>query len=298
MTNVLVLGGTRFFGKNLVELLLKEQIEVTLLTRGQTEDEFGDQVKRLVVDREDAVALEKAIGDQQYDVVYDNICFTPQQAREAVAIFKHKAKRYILTSSLSVYDFGKGVLHEQDVDTHHYTIDKDPEAKLSYGEGKRQAEAVFFQQADFPVAAVRFPIVLGPNDYTKRLHFHIERVLSGKVIGISNIEAQMNFIHEQEAAEFLFWLGISSDLTGPVNARSDGEVSLRELIQWIEQGTGQQAIIQSETDEDAQSPFGVPDSWIMDTSKAKQAGFTFYVLSEWMPELIKHITLAMKQQSL
>ncbi|ODP30160.1 2'-hydroxyisoflavone reductase [Paenibacillus nuruki] len=289
MTNVLVLGGTRFFGKNLVELLLKEQIKVTLLTRGKTEDEFGDQVQRLVVDREDAVALEKAIGDQQYDVVYDNICFTPQQAREAVSIFQNKAKRYILTSSLSVYDFGTGICHESDVDTHHYTIDADPEAELSYGEGKRQAEAVFFQQADFPVAAVRFPIVLGPNDYTKRLHFHVERVLSGKVIGISNLEAQMNFIHEQEAAEFLFWLGISSELTGPVNARSDGEVSLRELVEWIEQGTEQQAIIQSETDDEAQSPFGVPDSWIMDTSKAKQDGFQFYVLSEWMPALIKQM---------
>ncbi len=289
MTNVLVLGGTRFFGKNLVELLLKEQIKVTLLTRGKTEDEFGDQVQRLVVDREDAVALEKAIGDQQYDVVYDNICFTPQQAREAVSIFQNKTKRYILTSSLSVYDFGTGICHESDVDTHHYTIDADPEAELSYGEGKRQAEAVFFQQADFPVAAVRFPIVLGPNDYTKRLHFHVERVLSGKVIGISNLEAQMNFIHEQEAAEFLFWLGISSELTGPVNARSDGEVSLRELVEWIEQGTEQQAIIQSETDDEAQSPFGVPDSWIMDTSKAKQDGFQFYVLSEWMPALIKQM---------
>lgn len=289
MTNVLVLGGTRFFGKNLVELLLKEQIKVTLLTRGKTEDEFGDQVQRLVVDREDAVALEKAIGDQQYDVVYDNICFTPQQAREAVSIFQNKTKRYILTSSLSVYDFGTAICHESDVDTHHYTIDADPEAELSYGEGKRQAEAVFFQQADFPVAAVRFPIVLGPNDYTKRLDFHVERVLSGKVIGISNLEAQMNFIHEQEAAEFLFWLGISSELTGPVNARSDGEVSLRELVEWIEQGTEQQAIIQSETDDEAQSPFGVPDSWIMDTSKAKQDGFQFYVLSEWMPALIKQM---------
>ncbi len=289
MTNVLVLGGTRFFGKNLVELLLKEQIKVTLLTRGKTEDEFGDQVQRLVVDREDAVALEKAIGDQQYDVVYDNICFTPQQAREAVSIFQNKAKRYILTSSLSVYDFGTAICHESDVDTHHYTIDADPEAELSYGEGKRQAEAVFFQQADFPVAAVRFPIVLGPNDYTKRLHFHVERVLSGKVIGISNLEAQMNFIHEQEAAEFLFWLGISSELIGSVNARSDGEVRLRELVQWIEQGTEQQAIIQSETDDEAQSPFGVPDSWIMDTSKAKQDGFQFYVLSEWMPALIKQM---------
>ncbi|EKN66902.1 hypothetical protein BABA_13477 [Neobacillus bataviensis LMG 21833] len=35
---------------------------------------------------------------------------------------------------------------------------------FTYAEGKRQAEAVLFQQATFPVVAVRFPIVMGVDD--------------------------------------------------------------------------------------------------------------------------------------
>ena len=40
---VLVLGGTRFFGKHLVEALLQAGHDVTIATRGITEDSFGMQ---------------------------------------------------------------------------------------------------------------------------------------------------------------------------------------------------------------------------------------------------------------
>ncbi|ANF96711.1 NAD-dependent epimerase/dehydratase family protein [Paenibacillus bovis] len=289
MKNVLVIGGTRFFGKDLVEFLLDKGVQVTLLTRGQTEDSFGDRVQRLTADRTDVHALKQAIGSRTFDVVYDNICYQAREAIEACSVFSGHVGRYIVTSSLSVYEFGEQALLEEQVDTFHHPINSNPEAKLDYAEGKRQVEAVFFQQADFPVAAVRFPIVLGPHDYTKRLHFHVGRVQRSEVIGLSNLSARMNFIHEQEAAEFLYWLGLSSELTGPVNARSDGEITLLELITLIEQETGCKAIVRSQTEESEQSPFGVPSSWIMDTSKAYRAGFRFRELSEWLPVLISRI---------
>ncbi|WP_046214445.1 NAD-dependent epimerase/dehydratase family protein [Paenibacillus wulumuqiensis] len=287
MQNVLVIGGTRFFGRDLVELLLDKGINVTLLTRGKTEDSFGDRVQRLIADRTDMQALQQAVGSRTFDIVYDNICYNAQEAIDACAVFSGKVGRYIVTSSLSVYDFGEQVLHEEQVDTYHHPFD--PQAKPDYAEGKRQVEAVFFQQANFPAAAVRFPIVLGPNDYTKRLHFHVGRVQRGEVIGIPNPAARMNFIHEQEAAEFLYWLGLSSELTGPVNARSDGEMTLLEMMTLIEQETGVKAIVRSKTEESEQSPFGVPSSWIMDTSKAYKAGFRFRQLSEWFPLLVSQI---------
>ncbi len=294
MAKVLVIGGTRFFGKNLVELLLHRGHEVTLLTRGQTNDPFGDQIQRLVADRTDEAALGKAIGHAHYDVVYDNICYTPQEALAACRVFSGKTERYIATSSLSVYSFGRDLLKEQDVDTKHMLINHDPEAKFDYAEGKRQVEAVFLQQTDFAAAAVRFPIVLGPNDYTKRLHFHVGRVLRGETIVIPNPDAKMNFIHEEEAARFLYWLGLDSELTGPVNARSDEEITLVALMNEIERQTGCRAVVKSKGDESDQSPFGVPDSWVMDTSLALHDGFRFYRLSEWLPELISYVAAAEK----
>lgn len=123
MRNVLVLGGTRFFGKRLVEKLIHDgDSAVTILTRGVTADDFGDHVTRLAVDRTDEEALARAAGGGVWDVVYDNICYSPDEAAAAVRIFAGRTKKYILTSSLSVYDPQPEALTEADFDPEHYTL--------------------------------------------------------------------------------------------------------------------------------------------------------------------------------
>lgn len=264
MKKVLVLGGTRFFGKRLVELLLQDSdSQVTILTRGVTEDDFGDRVTRLAADRTDETALAQAAGDQVWDVIYDNICFSPDEAAAAVRIFAGRVKKYILTSSLSVYDPQPEALTEADFDPAHYPLKLGGKADFSYQEGKRLAEAVLLQTADFPAAAVRFPIVLGTDDYTRRLHFHIEHVLDGQPIGIPNPQADISFIRSDEAAGFLHWLGTST-LTGPVNACSDGTLTIGGVITAIEAATGKPAVVRPET-ADADSSHSAlknPGSWI------------------------------------
>ncbi|WP_025685423.1 NAD(P)H-binding protein [Paenibacillus maysiensis] len=289
MRKILVLGGTRFFGKRLVERLLEDsENNVTILTRGQTSDSFGERVQRIIADRNDAEALAEAVGEQVWDVVYDNICFSPDEAREACRIFDAKAKRYILTSSLSVYDPSPEVLTESVFDPQAYLVCKGGKDDFTYQEAKRQAEAVFMQQATFPVAAVRFPIVLGTDDYTRRLHFHIEHVRDGIEIGIPNPAARISFIRSDQAADFLLWLG-HSHLTGPVNACSDGTVRIGDVISTIEQVTGKQAVIQEKTVDEHMSPFGITQSWYMDTTKARSEGYSFLSLTEWLPELISDL---------
>jgi nucleoside-diphosphate-sugar epimerase len=141
------------------------------------------------------------------------------------------------------------------------------------------------QQATFPIAAVRFPIVLGTDDYTKRLRFHIEHVREREPIRIPNPAAHISFIRSDEVADFLFWLG-HSRLTGPVNACSDGSVSIADIISVIEKVTGKQAVIREEAADEHMSPFGIEQSWHMDTTKARSEGYLFLSLAEWLPELV------------
>lgn len=146
------------------------------------------------------------------------------------------------------------------------------------------------------MAAVRFPIVLGTDDYTRRLHFHIEHVLAGRPIGIPNPQAEISFIRSDEAAAFLHWLGREgSAVTGPVNACSDGTLPIGSVISIIEQITGRTAVVQNEAAEADQSPFGIGASWFMDTAKARSAGFSFLSLSEWFPELVSSLTRTLRQ---
>ncbi|MGJ7911693.1 NAD-dependent epimerase/dehydratase family protein [Neobacillus sp. LXY-1] len=286
---VLILGGTRFFGKKLVEQFVQEKADITIVTRGNTPDLFGNTVKHLKADRTDLAALKNALGSSAYDVVYDNICYGPKEEEEAVTLFTGRTSKYILTSSLSVYDFGGPAKKEMDFDPYAFNISVPFPTHYDYAEGKRLAESVLFQKASFPCTAVRFPIVLGHDDYTRRLHFHIEQIQKGVPLVIPNTDAKISFIHSDEAAAFLYFLG-HSDLEGPINASSNGVYSLSQLVGLIERVVGKKARIESETDANDMSPFGIPETWVMDTTKARNGGFSFSHLDSWLPGLIEEIT--------
>lgn len=285
---ILVFGGTRFFGKKLVERLVSVGHDVTIGTRGKTKDDFGDSVKHVVLNRESRDALFQ-LAKEEWDVIYDNICFSPREALYAVDAFKGKVKRYIYTSSLSVYTQKGHGLVEDDFNPKQYEIVIGDKEDFDYGEGKRLAEAVFFQKASFPVVAVRFPIVLGLDDYTKRLHFHLEHMKNHEEIGISNGQAEISFINSDEAARFLEWVGVDSDVTGPINATSNGTYSLNAFIKMIESKTGEVALVEEVTDDVDDSPFSIEKTYYLDNTKATKAGFEFDDLREWLPALVKDI---------
>lgn len=282
---ILVFGGTRFFGKKLVTRLLADGHDVTIATRGKATDDFGDAVKRVKMNRESREAL-FCLAQENWDVVYDNICFSPQDALYSIAAFRDKVGKYVYTSSLSVYRMRDRALVEADFDPFHYELVTGSREDFDYGEGKRLAEAVFFQKANFPVVAVRFPIVLGEDDYTGRLEFHIDHVQAGEEIGMPNEEAEMGFISSDEAADFLCWVGTKSDIVGPINATSDSVYRLSELMGLIEDATGKTAIVEEITEDNDDSPFGVEKTYYLDNAKAKEAGFAFQDLHEWLPKLI------------
>lgn len=288
MKKILVLGGTRFFGKKLVEQLLKQNHQVTIVTRGVSSNPFGDQVEHLQVDRQDKAAFKTAVAGRTFDIVYDNICYSPNEAKAFCDIFNGSIGKLVFTSTLSTYEANGKPHAEGDFDPYHYEIVMGDTADFTYGEGKRLAEAVFYEHAKFPVAAVRFPIVMGEEDYTRRLHFHIERIVNNEPIGFVNMDAEMSFIQASEAADFLAWVGLN-DVEGPINATANGRISLKQLIELIEQKTGERAKIALLGTDEIRSPYAIPATWYMITEKAQQAGFVFSELVDWLPTLVEVI---------
>ena len=288
MKKVLVLGGTRFFGRKLVELLLADGHDVTIVTRGRLANPFGDKVKHLIVDRRDTEAFSKAVEGEYYDIVYDNICYSPHEAKAFCDIFNGKMGKLVFTSTLSTYAADGNAKSEADFDPYTYSIQMGDTEAFTYSEGKRQAEAVFFKYATSPVVAVRFPIVMGIDDYTKRLHFHVKHVVNEEAIGFLNMDAEMSFILAEEAGQFLKWAGLT-DVEGPFNATAQGTVSLKDLMALVEKATSKQAKIVLVENDEIRSPYAVPASWYMTTEKAEQAGFVFSKLNDWLPGLIGEI---------
>lgn len=287
MKSALILGGTQFFGKNLVQILLENEVKVTIATRGKTPDPFGDQVERLVISREDRASLEKAFQGQNWDIVYDQTCYSSQEALDTLEILDGKIGKYIFTSSQAVYEFGN-MRKESEFDP--YTFQpllknrSEYPGILGYQEAKRAAEAILFQQAKVPVVAVRFPLVVGKDDYTNRLKFHVDKVLQEEPLGIPDPSLRFGFIDSREAARFLYEVGKSS-FDGPINPASKGDISLGELVAKIEKASGKKAILSEDTN---LSPYAFGGAFSIDTQLATSLGFHFQPLDELLDELVQY----------
>ncbi|RFU61188.1 NAD-dependent epimerase/dehydratase family protein [Bacillus sp. V59.32b] len=285
---VLVLGGTRFFGKRLVESLIEKGADVTIGTRGKTADPFGIHVNRLELDRFNRDSLKAAAGSDEWDIVYDQIGYSPGDAKNACEVFKDRVGHYVFTSSQSVYKMSETILDEADFNPYSYPVSTGDRNQFTYDEGKRLAEAFFYQKSPFPVTAVRFPIVLGVDDYTERLLFHVRKVKEGQEIGLSNCKSSISFISSEEAAAFLAFAG-ENPFNSPVNACSNGSIELKELMALIEEKTGNTAIVTENITEDNESPYNLPTSWVIANDQAKKAGFQFKELKDWLPVLIAEL---------
>lgn len=297
MGKALVLGGTRFFGVQLVESLLKQGFDVTIASRGNVGDPFGDKVSRVKVDRLDVGDMQKNFVDTKWDIVFDQICYSSQEAIDSIDVFTGKTKKYVFTSSKSVYEpasEGKGFT-EEDFNPFEYKLNVGPKESFSYGEGKRQAEAAFFQRASFSVVAVRFPIVVGINDYTERLNYYIRKVRDQEDVHFVNLEAAMDFISEEEAGEFLAWVGQSA-FEGPINATSNGNVEMGELLEYIEEKAGKSAKVVATIEEESDSPYNISATWLISNEKAKSIGYEFRELKEYLPELISDALAKMNEK--
>lgn len=129
---------------------------------------------------------------------------------------------------------------------------------------------------------VRFPFVLGKDDYTKRLYFYVEHVLGGKPMSIDNIDCPMGFILSREAGAFLAFLA-GNPLAGPVNASSEGVLPLREMIAYVEQKSGKTAVLDPQGDP---APYNGTPPYSLSLCKAKDAGFAFTDIHEWIYGLL------------
>ena len=98
----LVIGGNRFFGRRLVDLLLDQKIEVTVLNRGSRVDRR--KCEFLKCDRTNKDQLLNVTQNRSWDIIFDQVCYDFKDSEIVKSVLLPKTQRYILISSQSVYD--------------------------------------------------------------------------------------------------------------------------------------------------------------------------------------------------
>jgi nucleoside-diphosphate-sugar epimerase len=180
----LVLGGSRFIGRRLVEMLLQAGHRVTLMNRGRRMDPFGARVSRIKGDRSHPEDLARAAHAGR-DAIFDFLCYDAAGARMAIEAFEGRTARYVMISTGSVYwctgDFPCPV-PEEDFDRLGDFEERPGSIEYAYGYGKRKAEEALFaahRRGSLPVTACRLPIVGGVMDPTLRYISYFYRIDDG-----------------------------------------------------------------------------------------------------------------------
>lgn len=280
---ILVLGGTRFFGIHMVNDLIEKGHEVTIATRGNTPDFFGDSVTRIRFERTDEDSIKAVIAGTHYDVIIDKIAYCSNDIRKIME--SADCEKYIYMSSTAVYNPLHPDTVEEDFDGMSGELIWCDRKDYPYDVIKRHAEYALWQK--YPEKnwiAVRYPFVTGKDDYTTRLYFYVEHVMKQLPMKIDNLDSQMSFIRSDEAGEFLSFL-VDKDFKGAVNGSSKGTVSIREILDYLKNETGLDAII---SDDGEPAPYNGEPEYSINTSKAESLGYKFTDLKDWIYDLLDY----------
>lgn len=280
---ILVIGGTRFFGIHMVEELLKAGHEVTIATRGLAADSYGDRVKRIIIERTNEESMKNAFRESHFDVVIDKIAYCSNDIKYAVENIS--CDKYIYMSSTSVYNPKHINTLENDFDGNSDNFVWCDRMSFPYEEIKRQAEYALWQvYPDKNWIAVRYPFAIGKDDYTKRLLFYVEHTIKSIPMNIDNLDYQMGYIRSDEAGNFMAFL-VDKDVNGAINGSAEGTMSLREIIDYVENKTGAKAIISKEGDD---APYNGEPEYSINVDKATTLGFRFSELQDWIYDLLDY----------
>jgi 2'-hydroxyisoflavone reductase len=212
---ILVLGGTVFVGRTVVEDALARGHEVTLFHRGATGAELFPGVERVLGDRDGGLG---ALAGRSFDAVLDTSGYVPRvvaQACEALA----DAGRYCFVSSVSAY--AEDATH---FDEETGPVDAEPDSEdvqAHYGALKAACERVVREAFGERALIVRPGLIVGPHDPTDRFTYWVRRFdRGGTILAPAPPERQVQFIDVRDVAEWVV-RALEDGVSGTYNATGD-----------------------------------------------------------------------------
>ena len=309
MRRILIIGGNRFMGYQLVWRLLAAGERVTTLNRGRRADPFENRIERLLADRRTS-AFAEALQGRDFDAVVDFAAFDAADAEGVVAALQDRAGHYVFISSGAVYMALEGVSHpcSKPMPEAAYAgkvlpapDEQEDYPSWRYGTGKRAAEDALmaaWTSVRFPVTCVRLPSVVGELDPDRRIESYVWRILDGgpvllpdggqntashvysgsvvrAIAGILGRESTFGKafnLSQDECPTLRALVAMLADLLGaPDHARSIGRDVLREA------GLAPRTI----------SPFsGSWVSWLDPTRAKEELGFRHEPLTQYLDKIV------------
>ncbi|MBP3617309.1 MAG: NAD-dependent epimerase/dehydratase family protein [Lachnospiraceae bacterium] len=227
---VLVLGGSYFVGRKLVEYLAAQGYAVTVLNRG-TKSLSVKGVQQICCDRNDGEGMKAALAEKKFDYVIDvswqdvswveNLCN---------ALSFDTVKKLVFISSSAVYDVEHLQIPFAEADAlaenKYWTF---------YGKGKIDAEnfySEFLRNKKTELVILRPPYIYGEYNYAQRESLIFRQLMEGKPVVIPASNPKLQFIDTEDLAAITDCL-LQTD-TGKVAVFNVGNRDAVTSREWVE----------------------------------------------------------------
>jgi 2'-hydroxyisoflavone reductase len=226
---LLLIGGTRFVGRHLVESALARGHEITLFNRGRSGKDLFE-VEQIFGDRDGET---DKIAGRKWDAVIDTCGYVPRIVEQSAFILEDSVDTYCFISTISVYKDGlTGPVAEDGELGRFEEVPKDEEITgASYGPYKVLCEeAVKNICGPEKSLLIRPGLIVGPHDTTDRFTYWIDRFgRDGQVLVPDRAQQPIQFVDVRDLAEFTIRQveGKASgavNVTGPAHPLNMGEV--------------------------------------------------------------------------
>ena len=297
----LILGGTKFLGRYLVDAALAANHEVTLFNRGKTNPTLFPNIETLIGDREQDI---ERLSGREWDEVIDVAGYVPRIVRLSAEALKRSVKKYVFISSISVYpDFKKVGINEDDPVGKLEDETVEEVTGETYGPLKALCEKTVQEIYGDRALIVRPGLIVGPHDPTDRFTYWPMRVKrGGDMITPDKPETPIQIIDVRDLSAFIVKL-IEDNASGIYNATGPNyELTMGELLDACKLVSDTAATFHWASAEFLQehevAPWSDMPVWIPDTeedagfsrvdiSRAIQAGLQFRPLEDTIRDTIQ-----------
>lgn len=234
---ILVLGGTRFVGRAIVDAALTRGHGVTVFNRGNHPEAVPAGVRTITGDRTGDLA---GLRSGRWDAAIDAAGYLPRHVRASAELLAERCEHYTFVSTISVYaDYARtgmdeGAPVQEPPDPEPEELEMEAYGALKVG-CERAAEAAMPGR----LLTVRPGLIVGPHDYVERFPYWVRTVAAGgEVLAPGDPERQVQWIDARDLAGWIVRLA-EQHRTGTFNATGPAApATMRDLLEGIRDGVG------------------------------------------------------------
>lgn len=268
MLTFLILGGTQFVGRHLVDAIATRGHKVTLFNRGKSNPQLFPQFETLIGDRDGDL---RALEGRKWDVVIDTSGFISRNVRATATLLAGSITRYIFISSISVYrDFSKPGLDETaQLETLPPGVSEEQGDSRTYGARKALCERAAEEVLPGKVLNVRPGLIIGPYDNLGRFTYWVRRAAtSTEILAPAKPHAPIQLIDARDLAAWIVRMAESAKV-GTYNATGPAApLTFQRVIEHCQSASGKHA----------------PVTWVDEPFLLKHGLKPFSDLPLWIPE--------------